>query len=163
MRRSAIRRRPPPNHLSRAEWEHKVALLLGRSGGMCEARTPDCVAPGGSLIGMDRRRVSVQHRRAQGMGGTDRVDAHGLANLLLICGDGVSACHGWIETQQRESARLMGFWVRHDRDGGAPVPVHRYPVMIGCSRWWYLDSDAAVYVQHPDPYGLAGVAVRELA
>lgn len=116
MKRSRIRARPADNHLSHAEWDALRHLLLTRSGGLCEARTPHCLAgPSGLLLGRPVT-TSVQHRRAQGMGGTSRTDAHELANLLLLCGDGVTGCHGWIETGEREKARLRGLWVPQDID-----------------------------------------------
>lgn len=111
MRRTPIARRPADNHLSAPEWAQVRHLLLTRSGGLCEALTPACLAgPSGLLYG---RTVphSVQHRRAQGMGGTDRTDTHELPNLLILCGDGVTGCHGWVECQERGLAALRGLWV----------------------------------------------------
>lgn len=89
-------------------------MLLVRSGGQCEARTEACLAEHGRLSRAIV--VSVQHRQARGMGGTPTAEAHDLPNLLILCGDGTRGCHGWIECQEREAARLRGLWVPHGMD-----------------------------------------------
>lgn len=145
-----MRTRRPDNHLSAAEWEGPRGLLAARCGGRCEAGTPHCIAPGGML---EAGRMSVQHRRAQGAGGTSLDTVHQLSNLLLICGDGVIGCHGWIETQERAEARTHGLWFPHTTDDdGDPVPAELYPVRIGGPRghWRALDPVAAVYVKLPE-------------
>jgi hypothetical protein len=130
-------------------WQERLQLLLIRSGGHCEARTPKCAAPGGVLTGMDRRRMSIQHRRARGMGGTDDPDANELGNLLIVCGDGVSACHGWIEVDERAEAERRGLWVRH-----TPAPVWEYPLVLWSGRRVLLHPTQPLYLPHPDPWDL---------
>lgn len=142
-------RRRADNHLSAAEWDEKFPLLLSRAGGLCEARTEACSAPGGRLEALPRDRVSIQHRRAQGLGGTDLTETNGLSNLLLICGTGVSACHGWIENDERGLAEQMGLWVRHTYEYGEPVPVALYPVRVGGGRWRVLHPTVPLYVDLP--------------
>jgi hypothetical protein len=153
MRRTPMRRHRPDNHLSRDEWDTLTQLLLVRSGGYCEARTPACAAPGGLIIGMLRDQVSIQHRRAQGMGGTDLVEANELSNLLLFCGTGTTSCHGWVETQERQRAQDWGLWVPHDRRDGEPVPVEEYPLTLWSGRRVLLDRSSPTYIRHPDEWG----------
>jgi hypothetical protein len=104
--------------LSGPEWDHIFLLLLTRSGGYCEARTPACLAPGGSVYGMPREQVSIHHRQPGAMGGTRSVTHNSLAVLLLICGTGVTGCHGYVESR-RDWAREQGFLV--------PLPVPQRP------------------------------------
>jgi hypothetical protein len=140
----------PGNHLSAREWVEQFHRLLTRSGGLCEARTVDCLAPGGRLDALPRERVSVQHRRAQGAGGTSLAEANNLANLLIFCGTGTVGCHGWVETQERDLARRWGLMVDHTYDDdGRPVPVEYYPVRIGGGRWRALDPVVPLYVELP--------------
>lgn len=122
------------------------ALLYSRCSGLCEVRSRDCIAAGGML---ESGRMSVQHRRAQGAGGTDLDTAHNLANLLFVCGDGTTGCHGWIETQRRAEAEALGMWIRHATDEGRPVPAELFPVRIGGGAWRALHPFAAVYVDLP--------------
>ncbi len=146
--RSRIAARRPDNHLSKEEWDEKRVLLGSRSGGRCEAGTPDCFAPGGML---EAGRMSVQHRRAQGAGGTSLDTIHNLANLLLVCGDGTVGCHGWIETQCRGEALERGLWIGHTTgDDREPVPAELYPVRIGGGHWRALHPVAAQYVKLPE-------------
>lgn len=153
MKRAGIRRRPADNHLTREEWAEQFQRLLYRSGGMCEGRTPWCLAPGGRIEGnLLREQVSIQHRRAQGMGGTDLAETNSLANLLILCGTGVTGCHGWAETEERELARERGLWVRHEYRDGAPVPVEEYPLVLWSGRRVLLHPVDMQYVQHPDEW-----------
>jgi hypothetical protein len=106
--------------VERGGWDAVRQALLVRSGGLCEGRTPACLAPGGRLDGGAGVVASVQHRQARGMGGSRSPGVHELANLLIFCGDGVRGCHGWTECGEREAARLRGLWVVHGVD---PVRV----------------------------------------
>lgn len=141
MRRTAMKRRPADNHMTGPEWAEVYRLLLTRSQGRCEGGTPWCVAPAGLVAGLPRDQVSIQHRRAQGAGGTALAEANGLANFLVLCGTGTTGCHGWVETRERAAAERRGLWVRHCYDAaGAPVPVGRYPVEL---------PDGRVVLLHP--------------
>jgi hypothetical protein len=154
VKRSRIKSRPADNHLTGDEWAEVFQRLLERSGGLCEAQTPDCAAPGGSVLGMPRERVSIQHRRAQGMGGTALAETNtDLANLLVICGTGNLFCHGWIETQERGAARERGLWVPHDYRDGVAVPVQEYPLVLASGRRVLLDPVVPIYLRHPDEWG----------
>lgn len=53
---------------------------------------------------------SIQHRKARGMGGTTDPAINSPANLIVLCGDGVRGCHGWVESH-REEARAAGWSV----------------------------------------------------
>lgn len=154
LKRGRIRSRPSDNHLTAEQWAETFQRLLERSGGQCEGRTPACVAPSGSVLGMARERVSVQHRRAQGSGGTDLGEVHCLANLLLLCGTGTTGCHGWVECQERAAARARGLWVGHEYRGGEPVPVQEYPLQLWSGRWVFLDPVVPAYLRHPDEWGV---------
>lgn len=159
MKRTPIRARPADNHLTKQEWEQTFLLLLVRSGGMCEAQTPHCIAPGGRIEShLRREQVSVQHRRAQGMGGTSRTETNDLANLLLLCGTGTTGCHGWVETQERQLAEDRGLWIRHDTRDGEPIPACEYPLRLHSGRRVFLHPKHPYYVDHPDPYGTSTAA-----
>lgn len=51
---------------------------------------------------------SVHHRVPRGMGGSRNEQLHLPANLILLCGSGVTGCHGWVESY-RDKARERGF------------------------------------------------------
>lgn len=92
-----------------AEWTEIEWKLMMRSSSKCEVQSPDCltvphvvngVVVTGSLANLPRWRRSFHHRRPRGMGGTKRVDVDSLAALVNTCGDGVSGCHGYIESNR---------------------------------------------------------------
>lgn len=157
MTRTAMKRRSADNHLSTQEWEQTFHLLITRSGLLCEGRTPACIPPGGRLEELPRERISIQHRRAQGSGGTSREDVHCLANLLVLCGTGTGAgCHPWVECHERAAAEARGLWVRHEYDAnGNPVPIWTYPLVLFSGRRVLLDPVSPIYLPHPDPWGIA--------
>lgn len=151
-RRAGIRTRPADNHLSAAEWEQVRHLLKTRSGGFCEARGPQCGYP---TAPVPDDRAEVQHRRAQGMGGSALDDANSLANLLWLCGP----CHRWVETRP-DGAEARGLWLRHEYDDGEPVAVHTYPLVLFSGRRVLLHPTAGLYERHPDEWGLAELLSR---
>lgn len=51
---------------------------------------------------------SVHHRVPRRMGGSRDETLHLPANLILLCGSGVTGCHGWVESN-RDKARDRGF------------------------------------------------------
>jgi 5-methylcytosine-specific restriction protein A len=96
-----------------------------------------CTRCGRSIAGGERGRDwSVQHRIPRGMGGSRDERLNLPSNLLVLCGSGVTRCHGDVETH-REIAHVEGFllhriqdptevplntawgWVRFDNEGGA--------------------------------------------
>lgn len=151
MKRTQMKRKPADNNLSADEWSQIFRLLLERSRGRCEGRTPWCLAPNGYVVGMPRDQVSIQHRRARGVGGTSLAEAHSLANLLLLDGTGVTGCHGWVETFGRGEAEDRGLWVRHTYENGVLVPVESYPVTLPSGRRVYLHPEEPRYLD--GPYG----------
>jgi hypothetical protein len=54
------------------------------------------------------------------MGGTKRPEVNDPIALALLCGDGVSGCHGYVESH-RGLAYQMG-WLVHSWDDPAKVP-----------------------------------------
>uniref|UniRef100_UPI003F49A48C hypothetical protein n=1 Tax=Nonomuraea sp. CA-251285 TaxID=3240002 RepID=UPI003F49A48C len=108
-----------------------MPMLMSRTGGLCEARTPWCLAGpwGGLLASLAAGRVNVHHRQPSKMGGTRRwhgwLDGQGwveclpsLAEVVLVCGFGnTSGCHGWIESN-RELAVMLGWLVPATQPGG---------------------------------------------
>lgn len=45
------------------------------------------------------REYSIQHRRARGMGGSRDKATRSPANGVVFCGDGVTGCHGEVESR----------------------------------------------------------------
>lgn len=132
--------------LSRDEWDTLTLQLLVRSGGMCEARTPACLAgPDGRVTDRRDRRVvpvSRHHRQPRGMGGSSLDGQHGLDVLLLVCGDGTTGCHGFIEGN-RELAERWGLLVPHG-DGMDPAAI---PVTLASGRLVLLDPRGGFYLE----------------
>lgn len=64
---------------------------------------------------------SFHHRQPRGAGGSSRPEVNSPANILLLCGTGTQACHGFVEAHRR-SAEAEGWLVRHGTDP-AEVPV----------------------------------------
>lgn len=97
------------------------AEVARRDGGMCvvcglQVVDPESLAPWANW--------SLQHRVARGMGGSKAPGINGPVNLITVCGDGTSGCHGRIESQ-RDWARRLGYAVPQWQ-GPATVPVlHR--------------------------------------
>lgn len=98
------------------------AAVIGRCLGLCER----C---GKNLNGQP---YSIHHRRPRGMGGTTREDANSPSNLLVLCGSGVTGCHGWIESRRSEAFE-DGLLIRQTDDPAA------IPVLL--ERGWVLLTD----------------------
>ena len=79
--------------------------------------------------------MSIQHRRARGMGGTRQPNTNSPSNLILLCGDGVQGCHGRIE-RNRAEARKTGYNVPQFVANPASIPV----------RYW----DGRTYILNDD-------------
>jgi hypothetical protein len=126
-------------------WEHVQALVLTRSAGKCEIRSPQClVARHGYRVAMlPEHERSLHHRRPRGMGGTRRADTHTAANLLLVCGSGVTGCHAYAESH-RELAYERGWLVRQGDDPA------RTPLVLHSGRRVLLDPHAPGYLSPQD-------------
>jgi hypothetical protein len=68
-----------------------------------------CAYCGHGINGERGRDWSLHHRQPAGMGGDRK--AHTAANLIMLDGCGVTACHGWVESHRTEATKL-GFLVR---------------------------------------------------
>lgn len=129
------------------DWEQTLHLLLTRSGGRCEARTPACLGDrirGYSLHRLSRSQVSIHHRRPRRMGGSRLADTHTLANLLLLCGSGTVGCHGAIESQ-RTTALDRGYLLHQ---GAEPA---QEPLVLPGGHQVLLDPVSPFYVDSSPP------------
>lgn len=82
---------------------------------------------------------SIHHRKPRGMGGSRDPQLNTAANLLLLCGSGVTGCHGWVE-QNREEATRLGYLIsRLSSQAPALVPAKRWGV-----EWVTLQPDGLV-------------------
>lgn len=91
-----------------ADWATIEQMVMIRSGGRCEIRSPECLGGDhGDLSRLPRERRSLHHRRPRGMGGSKRVDVHSLAMLINTCGHGTIGCHRYAEVH-REWAIARG-------------------------------------------------------
>lgn len=130
--------------LAREAWDELTLRLLVRSGAMCEGRTPGCLAgPDGRVS--DRRDgravpVSRHHRVPRGAGGSALGGQHSLDRLLLLCGDGVTGCHGYVESH-REYALGRGLLVSQHEPDPAAVPVQ-----LASGRLVLLDPGGGFYI-----------------
>ena len=77
--------------------EQVEAAIVSRDEGLC-AR---CLTP---VIHLMRGfGWSLHHRMPRGRGGTRRAFVGQAANGVLLCGSGVTGCHGWVEAHRREA------------------------------------------------------------
>lgn len=84
-----------------------------------------CVNCGRSIAGLERgREWSIHHRIPRGMGGSRDLRLSLPANLIVLCGSGVTDCHGVVE-RYRTWARDRGLllWRSQEPDQVA-VAVH---------------------------------------
>jgi hypothetical protein len=96
--------------------EAQKRIVAERSGYCCELCT-DQLHDGQQWTAVH----SYHHRQPRGMGGTSRPDVHAAYQLLLLCGSGITGCHGRVE-RLRETAYAAGWLVKHGHDP-ADVPV----------------------------------------
>ena len=93
---------------------------------LVEARDKACVRCGAVV---PRDEDSIHHRIPRGRGGENTAE-----NLLLLCGSGVTGCHGYIEAHRTE-AYNHGYLVRTGYD---PLDV---PVLLLGATWAYPSPD----------------------
>jgi len=137
--------------LNRAERKRRPARDTGPSRAVRAAvwsrEDGACAACGTGLAG---RLYSVQHRVARGIGGTSDPAANTLPNLILLCGDAVTGCHGLAETRD-PVMRERGFWI-YSWENPALVPV----VLASGAMVWLGDDGA--YLTEPPETEEAGAA-----
>lgn len=132
-RRSGLTRREPVTRPTTRPKRNPMppdvrALVIDRDGHAC--RRCGHPLPGG-------RGGSVHHRIPRGMGGTTWTGIHSPALLVLLCGDGTTGCHGWIESNRAAALRLGWLLTRHLFDiDPADVPL----------RW--DDGELRLYLHH---------------
>jgi hypothetical protein len=73
---------------------------------------------------------SVHHRRPAGMGGDRRPEVKTAANGLLLCGSGVTGCHGWVESNRDEAYERGLLLRRHQIPVDEPVQLRRGRVLL---------------------------------
>lgn len=80
-----------------------VALIMKRAQNRCER----C----GDPVQGDRGfHWSIHHREPRGQGGSKLAHLGAASNGVLLCGSGVTGCHGWVE-RNRQLATVQGFLV----------------------------------------------------
>lgn len=100
-----------------------------------------CVRCGVSLLS---KRGSYQHRRARGSGGSRAWDTGSVQNGCLLCGDGTTGCHGYVE-QHPSEALVDGYRVPQGSDPSlVPMRVHGHGWVLLRADGAYeqLDNDA---------------------
>lgn len=137
-------------------WEHITALVISRSGGRCEIRSPACLARryGFNVFTLPDHLRSFHHRRPRGMGGSKAADTHTAAALVLTCGHGTVGCH-WYAEDHREWAFARGLLVPQRTDG-LPTDPATVPLTLASGRRVLLDEHAPNYLPAPDgmPYAV---------
>lgn len=104
------------------------------------AREEGCCARCGKTITGERGRDwSVHHRRPRGSGGSSLTWVNLAGNLLVLCGSGVTGCHGWVESN-RERALANGYLVRATSRW---IPAD-LPVLHSLYGWCLLKDDGMV-------------------
>ncbi len=81
--------------------------------------------------------LTVHHRMKRSQGGT-----WDPSNLLLLCGDGTTGCHGWVEAHP-EAAQAQGLWLTPNVDTQS-VPYLAY------GRYWLRIDDEGNKERMPD-------------
>lgn len=111
--------KPKPNRVSdETRW-----IVLARANYRCERCATD-------FLGTP---VSVHHRRPRMMGGSKDELLHQPANLIVLCGTGISGCHGWVESN-RAKARELGYLIQKVES------AEEIPFQDNVNVWWKLDN-----------------------
>lgn len=96
--------RKPPKDTGPSKATRKA--VLDRAEGCCEVCGVELYVHGRWVDAH-----SVHHRRPRGMGGDPRPNTNSPANLLLVCGSGITGCHGLLESMRRHA--LENGWLVH--------------------------------------------------
>jgi hypothetical protein len=83
------------------------------------------------------------------MGGSTGRHVNLPANLLVLCGSGVTGCHGWVEAN-RETALHRGLLLSRL----SPKIPAMTPVVLAGASWW-LDDYGRIEPDVPPPFGYA--------
>jgi len=67
------------------------------------------------------------------MGGSKNEMLHQPANLIVLCGTGISGCHGWVESN-RDKARELGYLIQKVES------AEEIPFQDKNGKWWQLDN-----------------------
>jgi hypothetical protein len=102
-------------------------IVAQRSAGRCER----CGLPGPT---------TVHHRVKRRRGGT-----WAPANLLALCGDGTTGCHGWVEAHPL-NAQAHGLDLPTGTD---PTTAEAYLWTVNGAAWWLLTDDGG-YAEAPE-------------
>lgn len=102
------------------------AIVDERSSGLCEVRFEQ-VCRGVS--------ESKHHRRKEGQGGRWVP-----SNIVGICGDGTTGCHGYIEANP-VAAKKRGLWLYH---GSHPLLTPAKLTWRGMTGWYLLDDEGSI-------------------
>lgn len=98
-------------------------LVRERAGGCCELCGRLLHHEDGGWIADH----SFHHRQPRGAGGSSRPEVNCPSNLLLVCGTGITGCHGDIE-KNRDIAHVCGWLVKRPTDPATvPVALFRPP------------------------------------
>lgn len=119
-----------------------AALVLERDGGRCVR----CGRHVGE--GERGRDYSIHHRRIKGMGGDKRPSTDRPDNLIVLCGDGVSSCHGYVHLDNRADADAHGWIIPRWVEDPCREPL-LYAHADGERRWTFLTVDGALSDSNP--------------
>lgn len=90
------------------------ALILTRANHACER----CGQPNRGVRGRD---WSIHHRRPRGMGGTKRLSTASVG--VVLCGSGVTGCHGWVESNRADAIDLGWLVSALGREHPRDIPI----------------------------------------
>lgn len=88
-----------------------------------------CVVCGVVVTG---RPASIHHRRNRGMGGSSDPRINDVTNLVVVCGDGTSGCHGMLTDRPWELDAEKHGWIIGRNSIADPALV---PVLVAWLGW----------------------------
>jgi hypothetical protein len=88
--------------------------------------------------------LTVQHRRARGMGGSSSVVIGHPANGVALEGSGTTGCHGWVE-HHPDDAALLGYRLTPGED---PLEAPYFDRLYGWRR--VVEDGGHVFVDEPE-------------
>ena len=113
------------------------APIFERDGGWCLYRVPG-VCRGGKAESVDHRVHGNRRNRAP-------------SNLVSVCGDGTTGCHGWKEAHPDEAAARGWTVSRHGADTTKiPILLWHPHWAMDAPRWFRLGDDYTLTPEAPD-------------